>query len=315
MGAGLVEVSFWRDADWLNGQRVRAYAAMIGIASLALVAVAWIQAQEPEGSDFLAFWGSARAVLAGLPQAAYDLAWQAKAQTGAGFTGWYAFVNPPPFLIVTAPFGLLPAAFGFLAADQYHRVTPYDPMRQRRFVHLALDKAEFGRAAQDLRCCTLSVVDRQLDRDLRVAFVEGGELCGQPVARDRLACDDPQRSTRKPGIVRQHRLGMRCPPQHRARFLQKAAACFGQLDATPDAVKQRNPVARFEGSNRAGGSRLRDVQHLRCLCNVFALGDTDEDSELLQGHAAYIAQSDRYDQPFDLLIPIWISERSAAVRL
>jgi hypothetical protein len=73
-------------------------------------------------------------------------------------------------------------------------------------------------------------------------------------------------------------------------------------------VKQRNPVARFEGSNRAGGSGLRDVQHLRCLGDVFALRDTDEDSELLQGHAAYIAYLDRYDQPFDMVIPIWISE-------
>ena len=108
---------------------------------------------------------------------------------------------------------------------------------------------------------------------------------------------------------------MRCPPQHRARFLQKAAARFGQLDATPDAVKQRNPVARFEGRDRAGGSGLRDVQHLCCLGDVFALGDTDEDSELLQGHAACIAETDRYDQPFDLFVPIWISERLVILRL
>ena len=108
-------VDFFRDADWLNGSRVRGYAVLIGIASLALVAVSWVQAQGPDGSDFLAFWGSARAVLAGLPQAAYDLGWQEKVQTGAGFTGWYAFVNPPPFLFVTAPFGLLTVALGWIA--------------------------------------------------------------------------------------------------------------------------------------------------------------------------------------------------------
>lgn len=108
-------VNFLRDADWLNAQRVRGYSALIGVASLVLVAVAWVQAQGPEGSDFLAFWGSARAVLAGVPQAAYDLTWQQQTQTGAGFTGWYAFVNPPPFLFVTAPFGLFSVPLGWIA--------------------------------------------------------------------------------------------------------------------------------------------------------------------------------------------------------
>jgi hypothetical protein len=108
-------IDFVRMADWLNGQRVRVYAALIGVASLALVGVSWVQAQGPEGSDFLAFWGSARAVLAGLPQAAYDLDWQQQVQTGAGFTGWYAFVNPPPFLFATAPFGLLGYPIGWIA--------------------------------------------------------------------------------------------------------------------------------------------------------------------------------------------------------
>src|SRR3546814_4079145 len=52
----------------------------------------------PRGSDFLAFWGAARAVLEGVPQAAYELQWQESTQTGAGSGEWYAFVNPPPFL-------------------------------------------------------------------------------------------------------------------------------------------------------------------------------------------------------------------------
>jgi len=108
-------VTFLREAHWLDSQRVRGYAALIGLASLALLAVSWSKAQGPEGSDFLAFWGSARAVLAGLPQAAYDLHWQEHVQTGAGFSGWYAFVNPPPFLFVTAPFGLLSVPLGWIA--------------------------------------------------------------------------------------------------------------------------------------------------------------------------------------------------------
>ena len=110
--AGAVE--FLRNAEWLDAARVRGYAVLIGIASLALLVVSWFQAQGSDASDFLAFWGSAKAVLAGMPQAAYDLHWQQQVQTGAGFTGWYAFVNPPPFLFVTAPFGLFSYPVGWI---------------------------------------------------------------------------------------------------------------------------------------------------------------------------------------------------------
>ena len=36
---------FLRDAEWLNASRVRGYAWLIGLASLALLVVAWVQAQ------------------------------------------------------------------------------------------------------------------------------------------------------------------------------------------------------------------------------------------------------------------------------
>jgi len=106
---------FLRDADWLNASRVRGYALLIGPASLALLVVAWVQAQGSQGSDFLAFWGAGKAALAGAPQAAYDLAWQERTQTGAGFEGWYAFVNPPPFLFLVAPFAALPYPLAWIA--------------------------------------------------------------------------------------------------------------------------------------------------------------------------------------------------------
>jgi hypothetical protein len=110
-----MRVDFVRDARWLDGRRVRAYAALVGLASIGLLIVSWFKAQGPLGSDFLAFWGAARAVAEGVPQAAYDLAWQQRIQTGAGFEGWYAFVNPPPFLFVTAPFGPLPYPIAWIA--------------------------------------------------------------------------------------------------------------------------------------------------------------------------------------------------------
>jgi hypothetical protein len=108
-------IEFVREARWLNSGRVRGYALLIGIASLGLLVIAWFQAQGPQGSDFLAFWGAAKAVLGGTPQAAYDLDFQQQVQTGAGFTGWYAFVNPPPFLFVATPFAALPVPLAWIA--------------------------------------------------------------------------------------------------------------------------------------------------------------------------------------------------------
>ncbi len=104
-----------RDAEWLNASRVRGYAVLVGIASLVLLAVSWWQAQGSGGSDFLAFWGAGKAVLAGQPGAAYDLHWQEQVQTSTGATGWFAFVNPPPFLFLVWPFALLRYPVGWIA--------------------------------------------------------------------------------------------------------------------------------------------------------------------------------------------------------
>ena len=104
-----------REARWLTAERARGYALLVGIASLVLLALAWVQAQHSQGSDFLAFWGAGRAVLSGAAEFAYDLAWQERAQTAAGFEGWYAFVNPPPFLFLVTPFAALPYPAAWIA--------------------------------------------------------------------------------------------------------------------------------------------------------------------------------------------------------
>ncbi|MEO5707281.1 MAG: glycosyltransferase family 87 protein [Alteraurantiacibacter sp.] len=104
-----------REAAWLDGQRVRGYAVLLGLASLALLANSYIKAMTPTGSDFLAFWGAGHVTVAGDPALAYDLAVQERVQTGTGASGFFAFVNPPPFLFVTAPFGALPYPLAWLA--------------------------------------------------------------------------------------------------------------------------------------------------------------------------------------------------------
>lgn len=108
-------VTFLRDAQWLDASRVRGYAVLVGLASLALMANSYLKAMSPTGTDFLAFWGAGHVTVAGDPAAAYDLAVQQQVQTGTGATGWFAFVNPPPFLFVVAPFGALPFPLAWLA--------------------------------------------------------------------------------------------------------------------------------------------------------------------------------------------------------
>jgi hypothetical protein len=108
-------MDFLRHADWLTGERVRGYALLLAIASLALLANSYLKAMGPEGTDFLAFWGAGHVTAAGNPAAAYDLAVQQAVQTGTGSDGWFAFVNPPPFLFAVTPFGALPFPVAWIA--------------------------------------------------------------------------------------------------------------------------------------------------------------------------------------------------------
>lgn len=108
-------ISALREMRWLDSGRVRGYALLVGLASLALLANSFIKAMGPDGSDFLAFWGAGHVTFTGDPALAYDLAVQQRVQTGTGSTGWFAFVNPPPFLFLAAPFGALPFPLAWIA--------------------------------------------------------------------------------------------------------------------------------------------------------------------------------------------------------
>ena len=108
-------LTFVRDASWLGRDRVRGYALLLALASAALLVNSYLKAMGPDGTDFLAFWGAGHVTAAGDPAAAYDLAVQESVQTATGSTGWFAFVNPPPFLFAAAPFGLLPFPLAWIA--------------------------------------------------------------------------------------------------------------------------------------------------------------------------------------------------------
>ena len=108
-------MEFLRSAEWLTRERVRGYAIVIALAWLAMMANSYLKAMGPAGTDFLAFWGAGHVTAAGDPAAAYDLTTQQAVQTATGSEGWFAFVNPPPFLFAVTPFGALPFPVAWIA--------------------------------------------------------------------------------------------------------------------------------------------------------------------------------------------------------
>lgn len=104
-----------RSFAFLNRQRVRAYGLMIALAYLPMLAKAFIEATGTVGSDFLAFWGAGKLVVAGLPAKVYDIATEQAMQALAGTGQLVVYVNPPPYLFLTAPLGLMPYAVAWIA--------------------------------------------------------------------------------------------------------------------------------------------------------------------------------------------------------
>jgi hypothetical protein len=99
-----------RTLTWLDAPRVRVYAAMILVAYVPMMVKVFREATGTVGSDFLAFWGAGRLLATGPAPRVYDLAAQHAAQMAAGTGQMVAYVNPPPYLFLAAPLGLMPYA-------------------------------------------------------------------------------------------------------------------------------------------------------------------------------------------------------------
>ena len=124
LAAGLDTV---RRADWLNAGRARIYgrmvAALVLIQAANLVArilrSAWADPRfRPEPTDFDTFWAAARLTLQGHAAWAYQpLAMQAAERVGAQPAPgqFFPYLNPPIFLLLCAPLGLLPYLPAMLA--------------------------------------------------------------------------------------------------------------------------------------------------------------------------------------------------------
>jgi len=114
-----------RDARWIAGHRMRAYAmgalgAYLAWATISIVRGLWLYdaSGRPVPGDFIAFWAAARMAMAGQAATAYE--WAAHhavqaAAVGEDFEGFFAWLNPPHFLLVLLPFGLMPYVAAWIA--------------------------------------------------------------------------------------------------------------------------------------------------------------------------------------------------------
>lgn len=95
-------------ATWFGRERAIGYAKMLAIAFAPALVWFYLQATGPVGSDFMGLWGAGKLALAGHPADAYVPAAESAFQLQFGRDHWVPFLNPPPFLFVISPFGLLP---------------------------------------------------------------------------------------------------------------------------------------------------------------------------------------------------------------
>ena len=114
-GARLVGLSFLRDARWFGRDRAVAYAKLIAVGYVPGLVIFYQGAVGKFGGDFVAFWSAARLALAGNAAGAYSPATQSAFQAALGRDHFSPFLNPPPFLALIAPFGVLPFAWALPA--------------------------------------------------------------------------------------------------------------------------------------------------------------------------------------------------------
>ncbi len=103
-----------RSLTWLDAGRVRVYAAMVLVAYVPMMLKVYREATGTVGSDFLAFWGAGRLLQTGPAARVYDLVAEHGAQAASGTGQMVAYVNPPPYLFLTAPLGLMPYAAAWI---------------------------------------------------------------------------------------------------------------------------------------------------------------------------------------------------------
>ncbi len=118
-----------------------------------------------------------------------------------------------------------------------------------------------------------------------MAGLEASEHRRQPVVRDRLAGDDAEATPLQSGEFCQRDAGVLGAGKDGASLGQEEPTCLGQFDPPSDAVEQPDVVALLQRGDGSAGRRLREVQRLRRLRHMLALGHGDEHAKLVERHS------------------------------
>lgn len=119
-------VSALRQADWLHGERVAAWALMLLIVEVLIVLLlaAWLSGlighlHKPGSSDFLSFYAAGKLALAGKGVLAYDHAAHllAERQVAGGAVPYQFFFYPPVFLLPCAVLAALPYPLAYASFE------------------------------------------------------------------------------------------------------------------------------------------------------------------------------------------------------
>ena len=107
-----------REGGWIVGHRVRPYAigaicAYLAWATIGVIKGYWLYQSDgtPVPADFIAYWSAVRMAMQGQAALAYDWAAHHAVQVaaiGQEFQGFFAWHNPPHFLLLLLPFAPLP---------------------------------------------------------------------------------------------------------------------------------------------------------------------------------------------------------------
>jgi hypothetical protein len=92
---------------WIGRERILAYCKILALCSAVSLYPIFQQAMSAEGSDFLAFWSAARLTIIGAADQVYNPSSLSMVQAALGRHDVFAFVSPPPLLLVIWPLGYL----------------------------------------------------------------------------------------------------------------------------------------------------------------------------------------------------------------
>lgn len=96
-----------RRAEWFDAERARVYPCLLAACWAAVLVVSFRLSLRGAPSDFPAFWAAGRLAWTD-PLLAWSYPHLHALQHFTSPTAWVPFVNPPPFLFLVAPLGLLP---------------------------------------------------------------------------------------------------------------------------------------------------------------------------------------------------------------